>query len=56
VSMSPAQGFAVHDGRGGTEGEFRGISDDHDRVKVEVSCHAGAPDLEIREESGDDDD
>jgi hypothetical protein len=54
VSMSPAQGFAVHDGEGGAEGEFRGISDDHDRVKVDVSCRAGTPDVEVREEFGDD--
>jgi hypothetical protein len=49
--MSPGSGFTVHE-RDGSEGEFRGVSDDHDRVKVDVSCADGRPDLEI--ESRDD--
>ena len=45
VSMSPAQGYSVHEHDTGlqdddAEGEFRGITDDHDRVKVE---HRSAP-------------
>ncbi|HET6529955.1 MAG TPA: hypothetical protein VFH03_04970 [Actinoplanes sp.] len=50
VSMSPAQGFEVHDGGDGAEGEFRGISDDHDRVEVEASCRGGRPALEERDD------
>lgn len=52
VSMSPAQGFAVHEQTGGAraeaEGEFRGTSDNHDRVKVTVLCAGGRPDLTTR--------
>jgi hypothetical protein len=51
VSMAPAQGFSVHE-RDGDEGEFRGVRDDHDRVKVEVTCRGGTPSAEVREESG----
>ena len=54
VSMAPAQGFSVHE-RDGDEGEFRGVSDDHDRVKIEVTCRGGTPSAEVREESGRDD-
>jgi hypothetical protein len=50
VSMSPAQGFEVHDGGDGGEGEFRGISDDHDRVEVEASCRGGLPTLAERDD------
>jgi hypothetical protein len=53
VSMAPAQGWSVHE-RDGTEGEFRGIRDDHDRVKVEVRCAGGTPGVEVRQESDDD--
>jgi hypothetical protein len=42
VSMTPAQGFEVHE-RDGDEGEFRSTSDNHDRVKIDVSC-AGSGD------------
>jgi hypothetical protein len=52
VSMAPAQGFSVHE-RDGDEGEFRGVRDDHDRVKIEVTCRGGTPEAEIREETGD---
>src|SRR3954454_23351336 len=45
VSMSPAQGFSVHE-RQGSEGEFRGVSDDHDRVKVDISCAGDRPEIE----------
>lgn len=58
VSMSPAQGFAVHereDGAdSGVEGEFRGITDDDDRVKVEVTCPDGRPEIAVRSEPGED--
>lgn len=37
VTMTPADGFEVHE-QGGTEGEFRGVSDNHNRVKVKVGC------------------
>src|SRR5689334_12234200 len=40
VSMSPAQGFAVHE-KQAREGEFRSVRDHHDRVKVKVSCSGG---------------
>ena len=52
VSMAPAQGYSVHE-RDGDEGEFRGVRDDHDRVKIEVTCRGGTPDAEVREETGD---
>ena len=60
VSMSPAQGFEMHEHDGGpqddgAEGEFRGIVDDHDRVKIEVTCGSGAPEIAVRTERGDDD-
>jgi hypothetical protein len=51
TSMSPAQGFSVHE-RQGSEGEFRGVGDGHDRVKVDISCAGGRPEIEI--ESRDD--
>ena len=44
VSMSPAQGFALHENEG-DEGEFRSTSDNHDRVKFEITCSAGRPSL-----------
>jgi hypothetical protein len=54
VSMSPAQGYAVHERESGrraeAEGEFRGTGDDHDRVEVRVRCGAGEPVSEIRSE------
>jgi hypothetical protein len=50
VSMTPAQGFEVHE-RDGDEGEFRSISDNHDRVKVDVSCAgSGQPAVSVRDE------
>jgi hypothetical protein len=53
-SMSPAQGFSVHE-RNGSEGEFRGVSDNHDRVKVDASCRAGEPHIDVESENRDDD-
>ena len=44
VTMSPAQGFALHELEG-DEGEFRGTADDHDRVKFDIVCTAGRPAL-----------
>jgi hypothetical protein len=49
LTMAPAQGFAIHE-QDAREGEFRGVSDNHDRVKVELSCAAGTPQLRIRPE------
>lgn len=53
VSMSPNQGFELHEqdrGRQDTdaEGEFRGSSDNHDRVKFEVACSGGVPRISVR--------
>jgi hypothetical protein len=54
VSMTPAQGFEVHE-RDGDEGEFRGISDNHDRVKIDVSCDgSGNPAVSAVTERDDD--
>jgi hypothetical protein len=50
LQMAPAQGFSVHE-QGAREGEFRGVRDNHDRVKVELSCANGVPDLRIRQEN-----
>jgi hypothetical protein len=49
ISMSPAQGYGVHE-QSSREGEFRGVSDNHDRVKVELRCSGGVVDLRIRTE------
>jgi hypothetical protein len=50
VSMTPAQGFEVHE-RDGDEGEFRSTSDNHDRVKIDVSCDAsGTPTVSARDD------
>jgi predicted short-subunit dehydrogenase-like oxidoreductase (DUF2520 family) len=47
LTMSPASGFTVHEKSPGlqreAEGEFRGSRDNHDRVKVRVTCAGGAP-------------
>ncbi|MFI5897666.1 hypothetical protein ACIA5D_47020 [Actinoplanes sp. NPDC051513] len=48
--MAPAQGFAIHE-QNDREGEFRGVSDNHDRVKVSLFCAGGAPQLRIRSEN-----
>jgi hypothetical protein len=48
-SMAPAQGYSVHE-QDDREGEFRGVRDDHDRVKVELSCAGGVPQLRVRAE------
>ena len=44
VSMSPRQGYEVHD-QDNDEGEFRGRDDGHDRVKFEIVCRGGVPAL-----------
>jgi len=50
VSMTPAQGFEVHERNGG-EGEFRSTSDNHDRVKIDVSCAgSGSPAVTARDD------
>ena len=49
TAMSPAQGFQVHE-QNAREGEFRGIRDNHNRVKVELTCPNGTPELRIRDE------
>ncbi|GAB1646057.1 hypothetical protein KRMM14A1259_64800 [Krasilnikovia sp. MM14-A1259] len=54
VAMSPLTGFAVHERDQGpkdqAEGEFRGTADDHDRVRVRVTCVAGRPSLSERDD------
>ena len=50
ISMSPAQGFSVHE-QGALEGEFRGTSDNHNRVKVELTCTGGDIHLRVRSEN-----
>jgi hypothetical protein len=55
VSMSPNQGFELHEQDrgvqdGDAEGEFRSVSDNHDRVKFEVACSGGAPGISVRAE------
>jgi hypothetical protein len=51
--MAPLSGFAVHERdqgpRAEAEGEFRGTTDDHDRVRVRVTCTAGRPTLSERD-------
>ncbi|MFI5492082.1 hypothetical protein [Actinoplanes sp. NPDC051859] len=49
VAMSPAQGYALHE-RAGAEGEFRAISDNHDRVRFIVGCTSGRPALTSRDD------
>ncbi|HWS33830.1 MAG TPA: hypothetical protein VN408_13955 [Actinoplanes sp.] len=54
ISMSPAQGWAVHE-QDGDEGEFRNVRNGHQRVKIDLgACTAGLPRLEITIESDDD--
>ena len=52
VSMSPDTGFNLHEVDQGVqsaaEGEFRGVTDNHDRVKVSVTCPAGRLTLTTR--------
>ncbi|MEV4708230.1 hypothetical protein [Actinoplanes sp. NPDC049316] len=47
VTMAPAPGFALHE-KHRAEGEFRSTADNHDRVKFEIGCAAGAPSLTVR--------
>jgi hypothetical protein len=53
ISMAPAAGFTVHEQTHGAqrqaEGEFRGTSDDKDRVKITVTCPGGAPSMSVRD-------
>ena len=44
VSMSPRQGYEVHD-QDDDEGEFRGRGDGDDRLKFEIVCSGGGPAL-----------
>ena len=44
VTMTAAIGFTVHE-KEGAEGEFRSSSDNHDRVKIRVSCAGGDPSI-----------
>jgi hypothetical protein len=50
MTMAPAQGYTVHENRG-PEGEFRSTSDNHDRVKIRVSCAGDVPQIsqEVRD-------
>lgn len=52
-TMSPAQGYTVHERdrepRRQAEAEFRSVSDDQDRVKVEVRCVSGVPTLGVHD-------
>jgi hypothetical protein len=50
IAMAPAQGYGVHE-QSSREGEFRGVSDNHKRVKVELRCSGGVVDLRIRTEN-----
>ncbi|MEV6302439.1 hypothetical protein AB0M02_23700 [Actinoplanes sp. NPDC051861] len=47
ISMSPAQGFAVHE-QDDDEGEFRSSTDPHDRIEVDLECVAGLPELRVQ--------
>ncbi|MFG1606387.1 hypothetical protein [Actinoplanes sp. NPDC049265] len=49
LHLAPALGFEVHEVHG-AEGEFRSVSDNHDRVKVRVSCAGGAPEISVEHE------
>jgi hypothetical protein len=52
ISMAPDAGFTVHEQTRGAqreaEGEFRGTSDDKDRVKITVTCPGGTPSMTTR--------
>ncbi|MFI1995537.1 hypothetical protein [Actinoplanes sp. NPDC020271] len=47
LSMSPAQGFGVHETQR-TEGEFRSARDGQVRVKVQLTCTNGVPSVNER--------
>jgi hypothetical protein len=57
-SMSPASGFAVHEKTSGAaaqaEGEFRGTSGNHNRVRFTITCAGGTPVLSKHGGGGDD--
>jgi hypothetical protein len=44
TSMSPADGFSVHERRQ-SEGEFRSTSDNNDRVRFTITCSGSRPSL-----------
>jgi hypothetical protein len=52
LSMAPYPGFSVHEQDRGAqaqaEGEFRGTSNDKDRVKFTVTCPGGVPSMQTR--------
>jgi hypothetical protein len=50
VTMTAAIGFNVHE-KQGAEGEFRSSSDNHDRVKIRVSCAGGSPSISVENRS-----
>ncbi|WP_239164049.1 hypothetical protein [Actinoplanes palleronii] len=50
TSMAPAQGYEVHE-QSAREGEFRGLRDNHVRIKVQLTCAAGTPQIRERGES-----
>lgn len=53
ISMSPAQGYAVHE-QDDDEGEFRSVSDNQKRVKIDLAgCAAGLPRFAVAVESDD---
>lgn len=52
VSMSPRPGFEQHE-QEGDEGEFRGVSDNHDRVRIDATCSGGVPSIATRDERED---
>jgi hypothetical protein len=45
VSLSPAPGFEIHG-----DDEFRGVADNHDRVKFDVSCDGDVPEISVESE------
>jgi hypothetical protein len=45
VSLSPAPGFEMHG-----DDEFRGVTDNHDRVKFDVSCDDDVPEISVESE------
>ncbi|MFI5933450.1 hypothetical protein [Actinoplanes sp. NPDC051494] len=55
VSAAPRPGFALHE-QHGAEGEFRGTSDNHNRVKFTITCAGTTPTLTLRTSGGGDDD
>ncbi|GLY07672.1 hypothetical protein Acsp01_80510 [Actinoplanes sp. NBRC 101535] len=52
-SLSPAQGWSVHE-QEDDEGEFRSDTDSHVRLKVELDCARGVPQLQVTTREDDD--